>query len=41
MMINVVYLYIEYITLKAYCTQPEDGLRKRAETCSCETYFTP
>ena len=28
-----------YITLKAKCIHPEDGL-KRAETCSCVTYCT-
>jgi len=33
LIINVVYLYIGYITLKAKCIQPEDGLKKRAETC--------
>ena len=29
---NVIYLCIGYITLKAQCIQPEDGLKKRAET---------
>ena len=29
LIINVVYLYIGDITLKALCIQPEDGLKKR------------